>query len=55
MDVVSHLKLNPLTIFYYEEEDVLVWKEFLEQEIITKVIPPTFQRLPSPRDYEATR
>ena len=47
MDIVSHLKLDPLTIFYYEEEDVLIWKEFIEQQTTTKVIPPTFQQLPT--------
>ena len=52
---MSHSKLNPLTIFYYEEEDVLVWKEFLEKETTTKVIPPTFQQLPDPNNADATR
>ena len=54
MEVVSHFKMTPLTILYYEEEDVLAWKEFLEQEITTKVIPPSFTHLPSPQDDEAS-
>lgn len=55
MDVISELKLSPLAIFYYEEEEILLWKDFLEQETKTKVIAPTFQRLPSPKNEVATR
>ena len=55
MDVIAELKLNPLAIFYYEEEEVLLWKDFLEQETKTKVIAPIFQRLPSPKNEAATR
>ena len=55
MDIVSHLKLDPLTIFYYEEEDVLIWKEFIEQQTTTKVIPPTFQQLPTTDNKVETR
>ena len=55
MDVISELKLNPLAIFYYDEEEILLWKDFLEQETETKVIPPIFQRLPSPNNEAATR
>ena len=55
MDVISELKLNPLAIFYYEEEEILLWKDFLEQETETKVIPPIFQRLPSSSNEAATR
>ena len=55
MEIVSHLKLDPLTIFYYEEEDVLIWKEFIEQQTTTKVIPPTFQHLPSTGNDVETR
>ena len=55
MDVISELKLSPLAIFYYEEEEILLWKDFLEQETKTKVIAPIFQRLPSPKNDAATR
>ena len=55
MDIVSQLKLDPLTIFYYEEEDVLIWKEFIEQETTTKVIPPIFLHLPSTGNKIETR
>ena len=40
MDIISYLKFDPLTVFYYEEEDVLIWKDFIEQETTAKVIPP---------------
>ena len=55
MEVVSHLKLDPIIVFHYEEEDVMVWKEFLQQETTAKVIPPIFERLPRPSNEEATR
>ena len=55
MDVISELKMSPLAIFYYEEEEILLWKDFLERETKTKVIAPIFQRLPSPKNKAATR
>ena len=55
MEVVFHSKLDPLIVFHYEEEDVMVWKEFLQQESTAKVIPPIFERLPRPSNEDATR
>ena len=55
MDIISEIKMSPLAIFYYEEEEIMLWKDFLEHETKTKVIAPVFQRLPSSANEAATR
>ena len=55
MDIISEIKMSPLAIFYYEEEEIMLWKDFLEHETKTKVIAPVFQRLPSSTNEAATR
>ena len=55
MEIISEIKMSPLAIFYYKEEEILLWKDFLEHETKTKVIAPIFQRLPSSSNEAATR
>jgi len=42
LGLVSHMKLNPLLILYDEPESILLWKDFIETELKSNLLPPKF-------------
>ena len=44
-DVVANYKMTPLLIIYEDEEEVVLWKDFVEVDVSTNVLPPKFVRI----------
>ena len=44
-DVVANYKMTPLLIIYEDEEEVFLWKDFVEADMSTNVLPPKFVRI----------
>ena len=45
LDVVAHYKMSPLLVVYDEPETVVLWKDFVEAEMRSNVLPPKFIRI----------
>ncbi len=44
-DVVDNYKMTPLLIVYEDEEEVVLWKDFVEADMSKNVLPPKFVRI----------
>jgi hypothetical protein len=44
-DVVANYKMSPLIIVYEDEEEVVLWKDFVEADMSKNVLPPKFVRI----------
>jgi len=42
LELVSHMKLTPLLILYDEAESIILWKDFIESELRSNLLPPKF-------------
>jgi hypothetical protein len=51
-DVVLHFKMNPLLIIYDDEEEIILWKDFIETEMRTNLVPPKFVRIVTTEDQQ---
>ena len=51
LDVVTRSKMSPLLVVYDEPESVVLWKDFVEAELRSNVVPPKFVRI-DPEDEE---
>jgi hypothetical protein len=46
IDIVESYDWAPVTIFYDQEQDIVLWSAFLSQKRASKVLQPTFLKLP---------
>jgi hypothetical protein len=37
--------MSPLVFVYEEEEEILLWRDFVEMEMTTNILPPKFVRI----------
>ena len=44
-DVVGHYKMSPLLIVYEEEEEIILWRQFVEMEMSSSISPQKFVRI----------
>ena len=53
LDVIKVQELTSPVIFYYEESDILLWKNFIDSEAKKKFDPPIMVRIDKKAaDYE---
>ena len=52
LDVVTRFKMSPLLVVYDEPESVVLWKDFVEAELRSNVMPPKFIRISSDDDEQ---
>ena len=45
LELVSHMKLTPLLILYDEAESIILWKDFIESELRSNLLPPKFDMI----------
>ena len=52
LDVVTRFKMSPLLVVYDEPESVVLWKDFVEAELRSNVMPPKFIQISSDDDEQ---
>ena len=55
LDLIRHLELKNLVILYYDDVDVMFWKNFVDSAAGSSFIPPQFIHLEREHsEYEIT-